>query len=60
MKMILISKWNGKNYYWLDSDWVYHEIVKVRGLFYRTKYIAGEWLRAIGDPLKQSQFTLVE
>jgi len=60
MKMQLISKWNGKNYYGIESDWSIHEIVRVRGYFYRCKYVIGEWLRPIGDALKKSEFTLQE
>lgn len=56
----LISKWNGKNYYGLDPKWIYHEIVRIGGLFYRTKFVLGEGLRPIGNPLKHSEFTLVE
>ena len=56
----LMSKGNGKNYYWQDSKGIIHEVVKMRGMFYRTKYVIGEWLRAIGDPLKSNEFTLVE
>ena len=55
----LISKWNGKNFYGIDQNWDYHEIVRVRGYFYRCKYVIGEWLRPIWDALKKSEFTLV-
>ena len=55
-QMQLISKWNGKNFYGIESDWSIHEIVKERGKFYRTKYVIGEWLRPIGNPLKKSEF----
>ena len=58
--MKLISKWNGKNYYWIDTDGSIHEIVKQGGWFYRTKYVIGEWLRPIGNPLKKADFTLQE
>jgi hypothetical protein len=56
----IISKWNGKNYYGIDPGGEIHEIVRVRGYFYRTKYVIGEWLKPIGDALKKSEFTLVE
>lgn len=58
--MTLISKWNGKNYYGIEKDGSIHEIVKQGGLFYRTRYVIGEWLRSIGNPLKKSEFTLQE
>ena len=57
--MKLISKWNGKNFYGIESDWSIHEILKVRERFYRTKYVIGEWLKPIWDALKKSEFTLV-
>ena len=57
--LTLISKGNWRNYYGLDSEWVYHEMLRVRGLFYRTKFVLGEGLRPIGDPLKHSEFTLI-
>jgi len=56
----IISKWNGKNYYGIDPGGEIHEIVRVRGYFYRCKYVIGEWLRPIGDALKKSEFTLEE
>lgn len=56
--MKLVSKWNGKNYYWFDGDQIV-EIIRLSGYFYRTKYVIGEWLRAVGDALKKSEFTLV-
>ena len=55
--MKLISKGNGKNFYWIDGDQIL-EIVKLRGYYYRAKYVIGEWLRPIGDALKKSEFTL--
>jgi hypothetical protein len=57
--MKLVSKWNGKNFYGFKKGEIV-EIVKVRGAFYRTKYVIGEWLRPIGDALKKSEFTLVD
>jgi hypothetical protein len=57
--MKLVSKWNGKNYYGIENGSVV-EIVRLSGYFYRTKFILGEWLRAVGDALKKSEFTLVE
>lgn len=56
--MKLISKWNGKNFYGVENGSII-EVVKVSGLFYRTRYIIGEWLRPIGEALKKSDFTLV-
>jgi hypothetical protein len=56
--MKLVSKWNGKNYYGIEN-WSVVEIVRLSGYFYRTKFILGEWLRAVGDALKKSEFTLV-
>lgn len=56
----LISKWNGRNYYGIDPWGEIHEIVRVRGYFYRCKYVIGEWLRPIWDALKKSEFTLEE
>lgn len=44
----------------MDDQWVYHEIVRMGGLFYRTKFVLWEWLRPVGNPLKHSEFTLVE
>jgi hypothetical protein len=57
--MELISKGNWKNYYWIDKKtWSIQEIVCKGGYFYKTKYVIGEWLRPIGNPLKKSEFTL--
>lgn len=56
--MKLVSKWNGKNYYGIEN-WAVVEIVRISGYFYRTKFILGEGLRAVGDALKKSEFTLV-
>ena len=57
----IVSKGNGRNYYWFKAeDEPPVEIVRVRGYFYRTKYVIGEWLKPIGDALKKSEFTLVE
>ena len=56
--MKLISKWNGKNFYGIEN-WSVIEVVRIRDYFYRTKFILGEWLRAVGDALKKSEFTLV-
>lgn len=56
----LMSKWNGRNYYLIDTKGVYHEVVKMGGGFYRVKYVIGEWLRPIGNPLKKSEFILEE
>jgi hypothetical protein len=58
--MQLIEKGNWKNYYWIEADGSIHEIVRVRGYFYRTKYVIGEWLRPIGDALKKSEYSLEE
>lgn len=59
--MKIVSKWNGRNYYGFESeDKPPVEIVRVRGYFYRTKYVIGEWLKPIGDALKKSEFNLVE
>lgn len=55
--MKIVSKWNGRNFYGYEkwkSDPV--EIVKEWGRFYRTKFVIGEWLRAVGNPIKD--FTL--
>lgn len=57
--MKLVSKWNGKNYYGIEK-WNVVEIVRLSGYFYRTKYVIGEWLRAVGDALKKSEFSLVK
>jgi len=59
--MKIVSKGNGRNYYWFSSDNEPPvEVVRVRGYFYRCKYVIGEWLRPIGDALKKSEFTLQE
>lgn len=52
--MKLLSKWNGKNYYGIQSDWSILEVVKISGYFYRAKYVIGEWLRPVGEALKKS------
>ena len=59
--MKLISKGNGRNYYWYE-EWKESpiEIVKQGGRFYRTKVVIGEWLRTVGNPLKKEEFTLQE
>ena len=57
--MKLISKWNGKNFYGIEN-WSVIEVVRIRGCLYRTKFILGEWLRAVGEALKKSEFTLVD
>lgn len=57
--MKLMSKGNWKNFYGFEKGQIL-EIVKQGGRFYRTKYVIGEWLRTVGDPLKSSEFTLVE
>lgn len=57
--MKLISKWNGKNFYGIEN-WSIIEVVRIRGCFYRTKFILGEWLRAVGEAIKKSDFTLVD
>jgi len=51
MKVKLVSKGNGRNYYGYTKDGV-EEVIKVRGLFYFTKYIIGEWLIPIGQPIR--------
>ena len=56
--MKLISKGNGRNYYWMDEKGNIQEIVKQGGRFYRTKVVIGEWLRPVGNPLKKEEFTL--
>lgn len=56
--MKLISKWNGKNFYGVEKGSII-EVVKVSGLFYRTKYILGEGLRPVGEALKKSEYELV-
>lgn len=58
--MKLVSKWNGKNYYGIQSDWSILEVVRVSGYFYRTKYVIGEWLRAVGEALKKSEYSLFQ
>ena len=55
-KMTLVSKGNWKNYYGFDSEWI-HEIVKIKGAFYRLVF--KHWkLIPVGDALKKSQFIL--
>ena len=56
--MKLISKGNWKNYYWIGKDKSIQEIVKKGGYFYKTKYVLGEGLRPIGNPLKKGEFIL--
>lgn len=53
--MELISKWNGRNFYWIENGTIV-EVIRLRGFFYRTRYIMGEWLRPIGEALKKSEF----
>lgn len=57
--MKLISKWNGKNFYGVENDGTLVEVIRIRGLFYRTKFVLGEGLRPIGEALKKSEFILV-
>ena len=55
----LITKGNGKNYYWYLPDGSIKEYVKVRGCFYPLKY--KHWkLTPVGDALTKDQFTLEE
>ena len=55
--MKLVSKWNWKNFYGFEWDQIL-EIVKLRDYYYRTVYIIGEWLRAVGNPLKKNEYVL--
>ena len=55
--MKLVSKWNGKNYYWFNGDQIV-EVIKLGGDYYRLKYKNGS-LIPVGNPLKKSEFTLV-
>jgi hypothetical protein len=36
------------------------EVIRIRGFFYRTKYVLGEGLRAVGEALKKNEFTLID
>lgn len=54
--MKLISKGNGKNFYGVENDGTLVEVIRIRGLFYRTRYVLGEGLRPIGEALKKSEF----
>lgn len=55
--MLLVSKWNGRNYYWYE-EWskIPFEVIKMKGRFYKAKLIIGEWLRAMWNPLKNFYF----
>lgn len=55
--MLLVSKWNGRNYYWYE-EWskIPFEVIKMKGRFYRAKLIIGEWLRAMWNPLRNFYF----
>lgn len=53
--MKLISKWNGRNFYWIEWDQI-SEILKVGESYYRTKYVLGEGLKTVGKALKKSEF----
>lgn len=57
--MKLISKGNGKNFYGVENDGTLVEVIRIRGLFYRTKFVLGEGLRPIGEALKKSEFKLI-
>lgn len=57
--MKLVSKWNWKNFYGIEN-WTIVEVIRISGFFYRTKYVLGEGLRAVGEALKKSDFILVE
>ena len=54
--MKLVSKGNWRNFYGIDK-WSIFEVLKVSWNYYRAKYVTGEWLRAVGNPIKR--FTLV-
>lgn len=58
--MKLLSKGNWKNFYGLEEWKDPIEIVKQGGRFYRTKYVIGEWLRPVGNPLKKEEFTFIK
>jgi hypothetical protein len=55
--ILLTTKGNGRNYYWYE-DWSKNpfEVIKMRGRFYRAKLIIGEWLIAVGNPLRNFYF----
>lgn len=53
----IMSKGNWRNFYWIAKDKKPVEIVREGGKFYFTKYVIGQWLTAIGDPIKK--FSLV-
>jgi len=57
--MIIVSKGNGRNYYWYtDENKNPVEVVKEGGRFYVAKFVEKFWLTAIWNPLKQ--FTLID
>lgn len=59
LTMKIVSKWNGRNYYGYETKKSNPiEVVKSGGRFYRTKFVIGEWLRAVWNPIKD--FTLKE
>lgn len=55
--VLLVSKWNGRNYYWYDEwKWTPYEVIKMKGRYYKAKFILGEGLRAMWMPLKNFYF----
>ena len=57
--MFIVSKNNGRNYYGFKTTKSNpEEVVKEGGRFYRTKFVIGEWLRAVWNPIKN--FKLIE
>lgn len=60
-KRTVVSKWDGKNYYGYAPNGTIHDLQKdFGGRFYRIKWNEFHWFLPVGDPLKKSEFTLVE
>lgn len=60
-KRTVVSKWDGKNYLGYAPDGTIHDLKKdFGGRFYKVKWNEYHRFVLVGDPLKKSEFTLVE
>lgn len=60
-KRTVVSKGDGKNYLGYAPDGTVHNMRKdFGGRFYKVKWNEFHWVLPVGDPLKKSEFTLVE